>query len=607
MPSLKPGRKTIIRFNRDSRAPASCRDVGELQLEMLPPKGQLFVVATGTDGRSETEEACKLAVSIIHDVYYSDPSQDISTSLLNAIRDANTVVHEMFNRNGSRHKLGINCSCMVVTRAQIHVAQVGQSSIYRVASHRIENLLDRPGGREPLASSGQRSHRFASRRKHGLALGLGVPVQVRIPPAVTLGPGERYLLCSDALRCVDLEMIRQIVLSGSPQDSCKWLTDFAHNSGIEQVDVRVIENVAVRAKRTKAAKIATSVAGWLLAILLVGLATFSAQAWRKDRRPVDGSVARFRQMSGFSAMFEQADSFFRAGAHEEAVEAYQRVLQNDPAHTPALDRISEIAGLFKGTADSYRSTADHVRASEYYKKVLELRPDDKDVRILLLQSQSQLQPPAKTEKKKLASEQEPRVPEAASGNETLPETVPQEKIRHRWRFAGLTNDDFRVDDNTVDFLRSSTPKKALYYKELSDFKLHLNLARIGNESPGRSGVILGYRRMSRSPYEKFYLLTAIRNNELLLQKCTSLKKTLIARIPIETADANGQLTIDVTCTANHIIIFSNDRRVYVLNENENIKGQIGLYADPNVHVQFSDMRVSKIPSIKNIVNPYSRN
>ena len=63
-----------------------------LSAEQIAAKGRLYVVADGVGGHQAGDVASMMAVEIIQQVYYADPSPSVITSLKAAIQTANDQI-----------------------------------------------------------------------------------------------------------------------------------------------------------------------------------------------------------------------------------------------------------------------------------------------------------------------------------------------------------------------------------------------------------------------------------------------------------------------------------------------------------------------------------
>jgi serine/threonine protein phosphatase PrpC len=209
-------------------------------------KGRLFIVADGMGGLIEGKVASEMAVQIISQAYFAAGSSDASQSLLQAFENANREIFLRAQAMDPLQKMGTTCSTLVLIRDRGIIAHVGDSRIYRIRWHVIEQLTQDHTEEGEVAQDGP----FAmaegeSRSRHKLlsrALGIEPNVIVDLVKDIFAQSGDVFVLCTDGLSGVGHEEIKEIVVSYRPQEACRMLIQRANQKGGEDnITVQVIQ------------------------------------------------------------------------------------------------------------------------------------------------------------------------------------------------------------------------------------------------------------------------------------------------------------------------------------------------------------------------------
>lgn len=209
-------------------------------------KGRLFIVADGMGGLIEGKVASEMAVQIISQAYFADGSGDTSQSLLQAFENANQEIFLRAQAMDPLQKMGTTCSTLVLIKDRGSIAHVGDSRIYRIRQHVVEQLTQDHTEEAEVVQDGP----FAiaegeSRSRHKLlsrALGIELNVNVDLVKDIFAQSGDFFVLCTDGLAGVGQEEIQEIVLSHLPQEACRLLIQRANQKGGEDnITVQVIQ------------------------------------------------------------------------------------------------------------------------------------------------------------------------------------------------------------------------------------------------------------------------------------------------------------------------------------------------------------------------------
>jgi protein phosphatase len=205
---------------------------------VLSQKGSLFVVADGMGGHTRGERASEMAIQIIRDTYYQDSStDDIPTSLGNAVKQANKLIYQANQDENATGENGMGTTCVaaVLKDDTIYLANAGDSLAYLINDQQVRQLAENHSWvveqvRAGLLTEDQaRTHE--NRNVITRALGTSPDVDVYLTSA-QLHAGDTLVLCTDGLHTLVSEQeIRDIVEHYTPEESAKRLIARANENG----------------------------------------------------------------------------------------------------------------------------------------------------------------------------------------------------------------------------------------------------------------------------------------------------------------------------------------------------------------------------------------
>jgi len=223
----------------------SCGVFPEDRFAYLEPKGQLFVVADGVGRQTGREKTSEVAVNILRQIYFEDQTEEISKSLRRAFETANDEIFQNVESGIHFRKFGSTCTALVLTKNHAYTAHVGDSRIYRISNKKIEQLTQDHTEVEEQVRTGHLTRDEAKNHPErsilSRALGVALIAEVDIQENIPLRSGDYYVLCTDGLRKVSPEEIKDIVLSNSPQEACESLVQLANQRGGEDnITIQVV-------------------------------------------------------------------------------------------------------------------------------------------------------------------------------------------------------------------------------------------------------------------------------------------------------------------------------------------------------------------------------
>ncbi len=227
--------------------------------EQWQQKGHLFMVADGMGAHAAGELASRLATSIVPLTYHKLNDRPPPAALAEAIRDANNQIHNRGQASEDFRGMGTTFSSLVILPQGAVVAQVGDSRVYRLRGHRLEQLsFDhslvwemRAAGRLPPDDVPT----YIPKNIITRCLGPNAEVQVDLEGPFPIEPGDTFLLCSDGLSGqVKDEEIGKVLACLPPSDAVRSLVDLANlNGGPDNITVIVIRVTGAQVAQGKAA------------------------------------------------------------------------------------------------------------------------------------------------------------------------------------------------------------------------------------------------------------------------------------------------------------------------------------------------------------------
>ncbi|MGD9644225.1 MAG: PP2C family serine/threonine-protein phosphatase [Pirellulales bacterium] len=249
--------------------------------EQWRTRGHLFLVADGMGAHAAGELASKLAADAVPLTYAKLADEPPTEAIREAVEQANIKIHERGQANAEFHGMGTTASTLLLLPAGAFVAHVGDSRVYRLRGHQLDQLtFDHSLVWEMAAGGSLRDDQvsaFIPKNIITRSLGPGPKVEVDREGPFPLAVGDTFLLCSDGLtgQVTDDELCG-ILASCPPNEAVQSLVDLANLRGGP-------DNITVIVVRVVGPNLASSAAGLPVAreesgpgaskALLCGLAT----------------------------------------------------------------------------------------------------------------------------------------------------------------------------------------------------------------------------------------------------------------------------------------------------------------------------------------------
>ncbi|MFZ0318275.1 MAG: Stp1/IreP family PP2C-type Ser/Thr phosphatase [Candidatus Sulfotelmatobacter sp.] len=213
----------------------------------LKTKGRLAVIADGMGGYEGGQEASRLAVETVREVYIDVVRDDPHAALLEAFARAHERIQAHAAQHMELHGMGTTCTALVIRDCQLYFAHVGDSRLYLVRQAHISRLTRDHSYVGRLVESGlvraEDAEKHPQRHILTAALGAGNEVSVESPSeGMALHDADDFLLCTDGLwGVVSDEEIEKSVKGCTPAESCAALVKLAlQRGGPDNVTVQIL-------------------------------------------------------------------------------------------------------------------------------------------------------------------------------------------------------------------------------------------------------------------------------------------------------------------------------------------------------------------------------
>lgn len=211
--------------------------------------GHLFVVADGMGAHAAGELASQIATDNIPHAYHKLSDLSPSEAIVEAIRQANGLIHTKGQNSVDFQGMGTTCSCLLLLPCGALAAHVGDSRVYRLRGDSLEQLTFDHSLVWEMAAAGHSSEddipAYVPKNVITRSLGPHPTVAVDVEGPFELAAGDRFLLCSDGLTGpLHPELIGMVMGSLPPSDAAQTLADLANLlGGPDNITVIVAEVV----------------------------------------------------------------------------------------------------------------------------------------------------------------------------------------------------------------------------------------------------------------------------------------------------------------------------------------------------------------------------
>jgi protein phosphatase len=215
--------------------------------EEFARKGRLAIVADGMGGHEGGQEASRIAVDSIKEVFAETPNADVQSLLLAGFQIAHERILEYAAGHPELHGMGTTATAVVLLDNQLYYAHVGDSRLYLARGQTISRLTHDHSYVGRLVQNGVISAEEAEThpQRHILtaALGAGTEISPETPPhPIPLQKGDVLVLSTDGLwSLLSDHEIHGIVTSNDPAEACRALIKLAKDrGGPDNITVQVL-------------------------------------------------------------------------------------------------------------------------------------------------------------------------------------------------------------------------------------------------------------------------------------------------------------------------------------------------------------------------------
>jgi PPM family protein phosphatase len=205
--------------------------------EEFARKGRLAIVADGMGGHEGGQEASRIAVEAIEEIYSETPAGDPQSLLVTGFRIAHERIQEYATVHPELHGMGTTASAIALLGRHLYYAHVGDSRLYRVRANSISRLTHDHSYVGRLVENGvitpEEAESHPQRHILTAALGAGVEISPEIPEhPIALQTGDVLILCTDGMWSLlsDPE-IECIVTANAPPEACRALIKMTKDRG----------------------------------------------------------------------------------------------------------------------------------------------------------------------------------------------------------------------------------------------------------------------------------------------------------------------------------------------------------------------------------------
>jgi protein phosphatase len=205
--------------------------------EQFDRKGRLIIVADGMGGYEGGQEASRIAVEAIEEIYEKTPNGEPQALLETGFRIAHERILQYAQEHPELQGMGTTATAMVLRARQLYFAHVGDSRLYLVRGESIRRLTHDHSYVGRLVENGLISSAEAEAhpQRHILtaALGAGSETSPEISTQpVSLQKDDVLVLCTDGLwGLVSEAEIQSTVRGNPPTEACRILVQMAKTRG----------------------------------------------------------------------------------------------------------------------------------------------------------------------------------------------------------------------------------------------------------------------------------------------------------------------------------------------------------------------------------------
>ncbi len=205
--------------------------------EEFARKGRLAMVADGMGGHEGGQEASRIAVETIREVFAETPGGDPQSLLVTGFLTAHERILRYAEGHPELHGMGTTATAIALVNHELFYAHIGDSRLYLVRGANISRVTHDHSYVGRLVENGIISSEEAEThpQRHILtaALGAGEEISPETPPQpIALEKGDVLVLCTDGLWSLLSEHEIQNVVAGAElPEACHALIKMTKDRG----------------------------------------------------------------------------------------------------------------------------------------------------------------------------------------------------------------------------------------------------------------------------------------------------------------------------------------------------------------------------------------
>ena len=184
-----------VRMTNEDRAGAYTNAKGNI----------LLIVCDGMGGQKKGEYAAQIALDVISESFLRKQkflnSLSVRNWLFSVVREANRKIYEEASRNAQYNNMGTTLSLVLIYKNVFYTVQVGDSRVYELRNHQLEQLTDDQTYVNYLYKTGKitKEEMATHPKRHVLINALGMFPSVEFEFASHPYLNSTLLVCSDGL------------------------------------------------------------------------------------------------------------------------------------------------------------------------------------------------------------------------------------------------------------------------------------------------------------------------------------------------------------------------------------------------------------------------
>ena len=211
-------------------------------------KGRLAIVADGMGGHEGGQEASRIAVEAVQQVYAETPASDPQSLLAAGFREAHERIRGFAAKHPQLRGMGTTATAVVVLpNKQLYYSHVGDSRLYLVRAGRVSRLTHDHSYVSRLVENGVITSEEAEMhpQRHILTAALGTGPEFTpdvLEHPIPLESGDVLVLCTDGLwGLLNDQDVAQAVADRVPAEACRVLIEMAKDrGGPDNITVQVL-------------------------------------------------------------------------------------------------------------------------------------------------------------------------------------------------------------------------------------------------------------------------------------------------------------------------------------------------------------------------------